>query len=367
MILESIILVLLVFIFFLEDQQHSGNLAKQSNYKSRFPILTKSFNDLFEETERIPLLTSPGFELSPLPSFGAVNSMRDFIILDNLWVRQILVFDHTGRGKARIGSQGKGEGQYLFPDNMFYHMQSGHYYVYDGDLLRVCIFNEDFRYNYQFGIPLYLEKLAVTNDGRIFCYTSGAAGPQGIGEVIHECDTHGNILNKFCGPSKNYAPGTESKGGGIIIVENHIFVIQPYEYLIRKFDFRGKLIKQVQGRSIYYVPPSKPMDKAIEEDFQKRKEYHLTWSHILQIFRIGDKLIGIIFNQPNGKRIFLDVYDLDLIKIYGDIIMPDYIAGPHGILTFGNNLFMLRARISSNSEGKWNPYVIVYSLKLDMI
>jgi hypothetical protein len=360
---------LIIFCFVCSQEKNSlpKKPAKRIDAKLKAPISIKSFSDLFEEVRQVPLRAETGFELGPIPSIGAVNQEGDFIILDNYATRQILVFDRTGRGKTRMGSEGKGEGQYLFPDNMLYQHNLAEYFVYDGDLLRVLIFNKNFQYVSKFDIPLYLEELAVMKDGRIFCYTSGAAGPQGIDRVVYECDKNGNILNKFCKQSKNYSAGAESKGGGIVILENNLYVITPYEYIIRKFDLRGKLVKEIRGSSMHYVPITKPPSREALENFQKRQEYHSTWSHIFQIIQIGNEMIGIVFTQPGQKYIFLDLYDLDLKRIASDVLLPEHMIGPHALHTHGNYLWMLKKPVSREIEEISSCTVIVYALRSELV
>lgn len=320
------------------------------------------FSDLFEEDERVNLQANDGFGLGPISSIAAVNRRGDFVILDNYGIRQILVFDHTGRGIAKIGSEGKGDGEYLYPDNVFHQEKLAEYYIYDGDLFRVLIFDKDFHYVYKIDIPLYLEQLAVTDEGRIFCYTSGVAGPQGVDRVVYECDRKGNILNRFCRQSKY---SVESKGGGIVIIRNSLYVITPYEYIIRQYAFRGKLLSEKRGDSAHYIPIKRPSNRAVFEDLQKRKEYLSTWSRILQIIRIGSDMIGIVFTEPGKKHVFLDIYDTDLRQKATDIVLPEHAAGPHGLFTHGNCLWMLKRSESQNSEKTAGFIAVSYAFKSD--
>ncbi|MEA2005486.1 MAG: 6-bladed beta-propeller, partial [Acidobacteriota bacterium] len=337
LLLWGIILVSLFSVCSNEQRLSSENFKKEGENQLEFPGSKISFGDLFEEVNKVPLHDDPGFELSPWPSIGAINKEGNFIILDN-FARNILVFNRTGRGKEKIGSQGRGEAQYLYPECMFYQKHLGKYYVYDADRLRILLFDEEFRYSFSFDIPLYLEGLSVTDDGRIFCYTSGAASARGADRVVYECDKNGKILNKFCKMSKNYSPPGESKGGGIVIAGSNLYVITPYEYTIKKFDLDGKMIKEVQGKSTQYIPPKKLTNDDLDEmrrDFQKIKEYHRSWSHIGQILRIGKQMIGIVvfMATPEPQTFFLDLYDLDLNRISGDIALPEFKETIHRLYT----------------------------------
>ena len=327
-----------------------------------------AFSDLFEQSEIVPLIADPGFQLSSLPSIGAVNKNGDFIILDNYWVRQVLAFDHSGKGKAKLGKQGNADGEYQYPDNMFYQEHGSIYYIYDGDLLRVLIFDANFEYSMSFNMPLYLDALAVADDGRIFGYTSGPSSQQGVDRVVYECDKTGRVLRKFCKPWKDYFSLAEYKGGGVAIVENYLYVVTPYELRIRKFDLRGRLINDVVGSSEYYVPPSRPTKRMIEgmrQDIAKWRAYYLKSSHIRQIIQIGNEMIGIIIASPADRSILLNIYDLELNQLVADVVVPDHVDGPHAIYTRGDRLYMLR-RMGSYDKDK-NPAMVVYKLKRDIL
>lgn len=252
----------------------------------------------------------------------------------------------------------------MYPECIFYQNILEKYYVYDADRLRILSFDKNFRYNSFFNIPLYFEELAVTGNDRIFCYTSGVANARGVDRVVYECDKKGKILNKFCKMSKNYSPPAESKGGGIIIVGSDLYVITPYEYIIKKFTLDGKLIKEVKGESMHYMPPKKPTKDDLDEmkgNFQKIKEYHKHWSHIGKLLLIGNKMIGVVFFMtPKPQTFFLNLYDLDLNQISGDFVLPWSNDMAFTLYTHGDNLYVLRY---TESEG--TKSVIVYSLRPD--
>lgn len=289
--------------------------------------------------------------MSILPRLVGINDDNNFIILDNFNVRNILAFNENGKARTKIGSYGKEKHQYLFPESLYYQKDSKEYYIYDGDLLRILVFDNNFNFKFNFCIPLFLEQIIVTKEGRIFCYTSGVSNKKGPDKVIYECTREGKIVNKFAKQSKNYCKAGESKGGGIVLKGDNLFVITPYEYEIRKYTLEGRLIKKIERNPPFYIPPIKVKDISILKDFRKRNNYHKSWSHIRQIFSIGENFIGVVYLEPGGPRAFLDIYDINLNIVEENILMPEYVGGPAGIFSDGDFVYLLKkAKLSSKNQ-----------------
>jgi len=354
--LTAVILVLSISVLVGNQCRNSIKKASEgslSNDKQE-PLKTRSelqFEKLFMVIRRIPLASPDGFHLGPMPSIGAINRRGEFIILDNYGVRQIVVFDDNGNPKARIGSQGNGRGQYLFPDNLFFQRDLDRLFVYDGDLLKVLEFDEKNNYVADLDLPIYLEQLLVTGEERYFCYTSGTAGSQGIDRVVYEFDKEGSLQNKFLKMPKAYSPAAESKGGGILLFNDSFYVITPYEYTISKFSISGKMLEQASFQSPFYTPIKMYANSNVETDFTERKRYHSTWSHILQIIQIGENQLGVVFNEAGTSRDYLDIFDISLRKIAGSILLPDHLAGPHALYTLGDRLYMVEP-LSNEGSGR---------------
>ena len=170
-------------------------------------------------------------------------------------------------------------------------------------------------------------------------------------------------MNSFTPQSKNYTRSAASEGGGILLIDQHLYVIGPYEYTLSKYELSGKLIKKVQGASSHYLPPSKNINETLLNDLYKLQQFHNSWSHIRQILQIGDKMIGVIFAEAGEARTFLDIYDANLNYITGDILLPDNLIAPKVFFTQGDCLYLLRQIISNTGGQLANPIVAVYSLE----
>ena len=318
-----------------------------------------NFNALFELQKKVLLKPKKDYNLSTVPKLVAVNKHGDYIILDNFINRQILVFDKDGQQKAEIGRQGKNSGEYMFPDCLYYNKKLDKYYVYDGDLLKIIIYDGYYRFEREFQIPLFFESLVVTDDERFFCYTSGAASKKGPDKVIYECDKEGKILDKFCDMSENYNPLIETKALGIVHEDKFLYIITPYEYILQKYDLNGKLVKRARGYSKNYVPPRKlsrdEMQK-LKEDFFSAKKLHNTFSHILYLLRFSEKFIGVVYTSSNRKSAFLDLYDMGLNLLKSDVNFP---MGPDGdLLIYSQGKFLYR--VIGRDAVEQYPSIYVY-------
>ncbi|GEM_PF-1774565 len=338
----------------------SGAESANKKYLSLREGSGSKFGDYFSAGRKIALDLKDEIQIGPKPSIGALSRRGEFIILDSFGVRQILVFDTNGIYKTRIGSQGTGEGQYLYPDNMFLDQKTGRVYVSDGDLLRILEYDEDYRYLSEIALPVYIEQLLVTKEGRFFCFTSGSAGPDGADRVVYEFDRTGRIKNSFLRMPKTFVPAAEAKGGGMVHINDMFYIITPYEYTINRCNASGKVTAQVRIKTPFYTEMKMYADKKVETDLNERKRYHSTWSHIWWIINIGKDCLGVVYNEAGTKRYYLDIFTSDLDIIAHSILLPNLIATPHAIHTAGNDLYWLEY---INSDGIENIAIAKYSFR----
>lgn len=312
-IIKNIFLQFVIF-FFLLTKIATSQVEK--NKKS-------SFEAVFNKKQEILLETKEGFYLSTRPLIKMVDNKKNFIILDNFNVRQILVFDNKGKAITKMGGEGKGPGEYLYPKDIVYHKEN--FYVLDSDLRRISIFDKDYKYLKSFLIPINISRIAISNNNELFCYSDGFTGYSKSNHIIFKMDWSGNILYSFMNQSKNYSIYSPSEGGGLIINEESLYAITPYEYKIQQFNLNGKL-KRERVKKENYVPPPKIKNKMDLMTFNQIVKYHKSWSHIAQIIVFRD-MLGVLYTEPpcDGHRNFLDLYDFDLNLIYKILELPELI------------------------------------------
>ena len=308
------------------------------------------FEDIFQEEKRIILDSRDEFLIGPSPSIGTVTPEGDIVVLDVS--PRVGVYDKTGVGKERIGGPGNGPGEYRYPVSITFY--SGDLYLYDNTLSRVSRYDGTYGFVSSILISEPLHEIDFSDDGRLFGYWS--TGPS---ELVCELDNEGQLLRRFVPQSENYNDAARSYGGGVVLSGGFLYTISPYEYTLSKYSLDGILVDSIRGRSAHYVPPPSQFDGRILGHIPSLNEYHDQWSHILQILRIGDRGLAVIFAEPGYSRAFLALYDSDLNPIAEDIQLPDYMRFPGALFSRGDRLYML----VGPADDLENPSVVVYSLR----
>ncbi|MYA77200.1 MAG: 6-bladed beta-propeller [Gemmatimonadetes bacterium] len=323
-----------------------------------FPVLltgcaeerTLVFDDIFREESRIVLDSRDEFLIGPLPRIGTVTADEDIVILDI--TPRAGIYDRTGAGKGVIGGPGDGPGEYRNPVSITSH--NGDLYLYDSMLSRISRYDRTFRFVSSMLVSELLDEIDFSEEGRLYGYWSTHPS-----ELVCELDDAGQLLRRFAPQSDNHNEAARSAGGGVVISGGFLYTISPYEYTLSKYSLDGVLVDSVQGRSAHYVPPPEQFDVRILNDIPRLDEYHDQWSHILQILRIGDRALAVVFAAPGYSRAFLALYDSDLNPIAEDIQLPDYTRAPGALFSRGDRLYMLL----EPSDDQANPSVAVYTLR----
>lgn len=323
-----------------------------------FPLLltgcaedrTLVFDDIFREEFRIVLDSSDEFLIGPLPRIGTVTADGDIVILDI--TPRAGIYDRTGAGKGTIGGPGDGPGEYRNPISVA--SQNGDLYLYDSVLSRISRYDESYRFVSSMPVSEILGEIDYSEEGRLYGYWS--THPT---ELVCELDDEGQLLRRFAPQSENHNEAARSAGGGVVISGGFLYTISPYEYTLSRYSLDGDLVDSVQGRSAHYIPPPDQFDVRILDDIPRLNEYHDQWSHILQILRIGDRGLAVVFAAPGYTGAFLALYDTDLNLIAEDIQLPDYTRAPGGLFSRGDHLYML----AEPSDDQANPSVAVYTLR----
>lgn len=323
-----------------------------------FPVLltgcaedrTLVFDDLFREESRIALDSSDEFLIGLLPRIGTVTPDGDIIILDI--TPRVGIYDHAGAGKGTIGGPGDGPGEYRNPISVA--SQNGDLYLYDSMLSRISRYDDSYRFASSMPVSELLDEIDFSEEGRLYGYWSTHPS-----ELVCELDDEGQLLRRFASQSENHNEAARSAGGGVVIWGGFLYTISPYEYTLSKYTLDGVLVDSVQGRSVHYVPPPEQYDPRILNDIPRLNEYHDQWSHILQILRIGDRGLAVVFATPGYTGAYLALYDLELNPIAEDIPLPDYTRAPGALFSRGDRLYML----VEPSDDQANPSVAVYTLR----
>jgi hypothetical protein len=165
----------------------SNNKVNETRIKKFFDNLKLKqikFDDLFIKEKEISLETKEEFYLSARPLFKDIDNFNNFIILDNFNIRQILVFDSLGYARGKIGNEGKGPGEYLYPKDLKFKNEK--YYIFDADLRRLSIFNENWQYENSFLIKVNIAKIEVLGNNKLFGFSDGYIGIPNSKNIVFE-------------------------------------------------------------------------------------------------------------------------------------------------------------------------------------
>lgn len=322
------------------------------------------FSSIFLKVNKIPLESKEGFYLSDSPRLCGITANNQFIILDNVIKRQISVYNSNGIGLRKIGNEGRGPGEYLYPEDIYWNGEK--FYLLDSDLLRLSIYNAEFQYIEDFNIKYPFYQL-ITVGNKIFCYRSNMAYKSMNNDVVFTLDHTAKIINHFHRQSENYNVAAEAKGGGITVLNNYLFVITPYEYSINKYTLTGKSVKKVVVSSPYYKSPNNDINiKKVTSQAKNLFEYHKTWSPILQLLKIGEK-IAVIYKIPQeeGNLKLMDIYSQNFELLHSNIVLMSNISN---IISRNNKIFFLEDKyLTDDGNILKNPHIMIYKYKSDAI
>jgi len=331
-------------------------------------IETKSFNKFFRIVEIIRLEKRTTDEFSILPMLKAVTKRDEYVILDKINKRNIFVFNRNGKFIGKIGEYGRGVAKFIYPHTLVYSRKEDNYYVYDSDTGEIIIYNKNMDFLRRFAINFFMDSFVILRNNKLCCYSSSRPYPatkrnrNKNKKNIHIIDMEGKIIKQFGDQSKYYYDLTCCEGGGVIILNNKIYNINPYEYTVNVYNQKYKKIKTENFKTPYYTPPPErgKIKKGHEDDMKFLNEFHSRWSHIRQLLKINNNLIGVFYekeNTENHKIIgCLDIINNDLTPHLMGIIIPPQIGG---ILFENNNLYLLRRLVI---EGK-NEFKIRYTIE----
>jgi hypothetical protein len=341
-----------IFIFL----SNKNNKIQNKNFKHI--LMNKNyhnFNSIYKKLKTIKLEENKKFRFSNRPIIKLINNNSDFVILDKLNKRQIIVYDSLGRFVNIIGKEGKQRNEYIYPHNIIYSSQTNEYFVYDQDARKIKTYDNNFKFTNEFSLPLIFDTFVSTNGKIFYCLNSGNPFVNKTSNIVFKVDDNGKIINSFCKISNQYYPDLCCEGGGLIAIGKYLYVVQVYEYKIEKYDFDGKLIKsELIIDENYDDPPRKGTIKI--SSLNDAMKLHNLWSHIRQIINIDNKMFGIIYAQKGEKRLFLNIFDTDIRPIAKDILMPNYVGE---IITKGKYLYLLR--LQKNIDSLMQKYeIIVY-------
>jgi hypothetical protein len=153
-------LVLAFAIISCNKKETKENVA--GSIKITFNTANLLYEDVFKKTLIIPLETNSNCLISKISQMKIYKN-KIFILDINL--NALLVFNMEGRFLNRIGSVGKGPGEYIRPRYFFISEKDGLVKVFDAPMKKLICFDIEGKYNKDITVDKYLSNVGETNSG----------------------------------------------------------------------------------------------------------------------------------------------------------------------------------------------------------
>ena len=206
------------------------------------------FEDLFDVVDTIELKGQIIGSVSHLIKLPNGN----LVILDGIG-NEIYMFDSNGNFLRKVGGKGRGPGEFINPVDIKFNQWDGLIYVMDVSLRRISAFDTLGGFRFSFGVERVGEQMVLNRD-RVYLFGSGY-----IKENMVSCfKTDGKLLFTFCEPSdfvKSIKIPITGGVGGFIIFQDKVFLVHPYEYVLRVFNLYGNNIRNIRVNSKLYRSP----------------------------------------------------------------------------------------------------------------
>lgn len=286
----------------------------------------------------------------------------DFVVVDR---KDVNIFSSDGDFKGKIGKEGKGPGEYLRPNEVKIDDNS-RIYVLDSRLFRVSVFDTAGQYLNSFKIHNFADQMVIVGKG---LYIYSADMYQKALAACYEVTT-GARLFEFAPPTRflqqlrsNGIPAPFGFTGSLIGVrQNKVFLLHPYEYLIREFTLEGKELKQIRGKSADFIA----LDPSVK--FTTQMSPAEFFKSDLRTLAIWKEMLLVMFYQNQSKRGFLDIYSTsgDRINRYSIEIPTDQLSSyafPLAVDKSGNFYSYYQPEPNRTAENLPNPVLVIYRLK----
>jgi hypothetical protein len=280
------------------------------------------FEDLFDVVDTIEL---KGKIIGSIYSFFKLPN-ENLIVVDRIG-KEICVFSPDGMFLRNVGGKGDGPGEFINPVDVKFNQWDGLIYVMDINLRRISAFDTLGRFRFSFRVEKVGEQMVLYRD-RIYLFGAGY-----LRENMVSCfDTKGKLLFTFCEPSdfiKSIKIPITGKAGGIVIFDDKIFLVHPYEYILRVFNLDGKNVGNIRVNSkLYKSPRLEPNSMMIDIS---------SFTPILSPLLNLQDLFFIIVQVPDGGKAknYLELFYLPDNKLLSSIELsekyPLYIDGANYI------------------------------------
>lgn len=321
-------------------------------------IATEGFTEL-RFYEEIILQTGNDF----IAEIDHVKFLDSYILItDKYTTQQVYLFDKNGYLLHKIGKQGQGPGEYVYPVGSA--IINDQIYIISAQTNRIEIYEYSGKHLKSFvlpGIGIWQDLLVGMSKNFYLLSTTRYKKYS-----ISVCDTLGRCLTEF---SKidgqfGYAFDTFRPAGGIALNQDgEVYQVFNHKYKVNVFDKNGSRRKLYCFTSPYYKPP----------DYEKAKTTHGS-SNEKNFRATFTQVIGIYVEVPNIFAIVLrnwktEIDFEDIVEFWNDngkfLIRYKLEQGEKVITTYNKCLVFIREGDIDNKSGVIkNPNLILRQISL---
>jgi len=246
-------------------------------------------------------------------------------------------YNRKGELITSIGEKGQGPGEFIRPLDFCIGKKS--IYVVDPHGRKLHVFNKK-------GVFLNFFKI---NDGRSVQQLKNGnllvTSPwlkHDSSSCVQIYSPKGDLLEEFF-PISKVALEHKLLVDGIHCCTDkseNIFCVQAMDYVVYKFDSRGKPLARFSKKSSYYIPPP-------NESFQKTylisklTKWIKSWTHIVGLYLSGERLFLIMEYGRSSFDYIIDIYDVNGKFLEGGLATNErllYIDNKYQFYFLGNSM-----------------------------
>ncbi|MDO5970762.1 6-bladed beta-propeller [Flavivirga aquimarina] len=298
------------------------------------------FSDIFDNVEYIKLETKEEFLVGEVYELDYFQ--ENFYVLDKIKSKSILVFDKEGNYKKRLGQNGNGPEEYVFPQTLEIDQFNKELLVYDSDGKSIIKYDYNGKYKSHINFDYYIRTFSVLEKdlyALYFNHKKNYKEKMGLEYDLMLMNSEGEIVDKLFPfkkekPSASHSFFSHSK-------DNQTLFSPSYDDVIYNYTNNSFKQKYFIDFGKYRIPQS------IEIDFNNKIPDAYTF---VQTFIETPKIIFFKFSYK-GKRNYGFYSKKTKTLIYANLLINDI----KGLLTFDDII----TNVNDNLIGVLYPQNII--------
>ncbi len=339
--INDIIFLLLFFLMSCNEPLKENKNSSNTNYNIKInpdKAIDIKISDIYDSIYMVPLETNKNCLIEHIEKLFIVK--KNIIILDNGRTNsQILHFDHSGKFQNKIGSEGKGPGEYYFINDI--DIYNNNIYILDANRKIICYsINNHFIDEFNTNIPG--NNLCILNDSTFLISNNGGLMPnKKDGYYIYKINKK-TILNKSFKIPNELLHSTHKDTRRLLKFNNEIYYIKPFSNIVYKYtnnNFEAYVTMDFESHYQTYERIINSLNKKYSPyEYAIKLQIHITKNNIitgLSSYIETEKHIkgsytfkkirkSFIYNKITGKTIDINTLS-ENEKIFTGINIKSYV------------------------------------------